>query len=130
MELLIAPRAPKQKRLRLLRIPEGIDVVMTTDSQAGDLWRVSHDRGDAMHPTQKPVELAVRAIRNSSLPGEIVLDMFGGAGFTMAGCELTGRACYTMELEPKYVAVILERMAGMNLQPELVSKPALAAHGK
>jgi DNA modification methylase len=57
----------------------------------------------------KPVELVERAIRNSSKSRDIVLDPFGGSGSTLIACEKTGRRCRTMELDPKYVDVILLR---------------------
>lgn len=50
-----------------------------------------------------------RAIRNSSKKDNIVLDTFGGSGSTLIACEQLNRACYTMELDPVYVDVIIER---------------------
>jgi DNA modification methylase len=72
-----------------------------------------------LHPTMKPVELIERLISNSSLRGENVYDMFGGSGTTLVACEQLGRQGRGLEIEPKYVAVILERMAGMGLEPRL-----------
>lgn len=63
------------------------------------------------HPTQKPVELATRAIENSTREGENVLDLFGGSGTTLIGAELTHRAAFLTELDPKYVDVIVNRYA-------------------
>ena len=60
-----------------------------------------------VHLTEKPVELAVRAIKNSSLQGENVLDLFGGSGSTLIACEQTGRKAYLMELDPLYCDVIV-----------------------
>ena len=57
----------------------------------------------------KPVALMTRAITNSSLPGNIVLDSFLGSGSTLIACEKTGRVCYGVELDPKYVDVIIKR---------------------
>ena len=51
----------------------------------------------------------MRAIENSSQPGEIVLDFFGGSGSTLLGAELTGRRCFTTELDPCYADVIVSR---------------------
>ena len=62
-----------------------------------------------LHPTMKPVPLCARLIRNSSRRGEIVLDLFGGSGSTLLACEQSGRTCYTMELDPGYCDVILQR---------------------
>jgi DNA modification methylase len=61
------------------------------------------------HATPKPIALCARAIKSSSREGEIVLDLFGGSGSTLIACEQLKRACYVMELEPKYVDVIIKR---------------------
>jgi DNA modification methylase len=81
------------------------DFNSTTES---DLWEVSKDV-QYSHPTQKPVELAVRAINNSSKPGNIVIDYFLGSGFTLIACENLGRKCRGCEIDPGYVAVTLQR---------------------
>jgi len=59
----------------------------------------------------KPVSLICNAILNSSKKNQIVLDPFGGSGSTLIACEKTNRTCYMMELEPKYIDVILQRWA-------------------
>jgi DNA modification methylase len=75
-----------------------------------DLWHVKKVSPQKMvHLTEKPVELAIRAIRNSSLQGENVLDLFGGSGSTLMGCEQTGRRAFLMELDPPYCDVIVQR---------------------
>jgi len=62
-----------------------------------------------LHPTMKPVELVERAIRNSSRPGDVVLDPFGGSGTTLIAAEKSGRQARLIELDPKYVDVIVRR---------------------
>lgn len=57
----------------------------------------------------KPVELVERAIHNSSKTKDIILDPFGGSGSTMIACEKTGRRARLIELDPKYVDVIVKR---------------------
>ena len=57
----------------------------------------------------KPVELVERAITNSSKSRDIVLDLFGGSGSTLIAAERTGRAARLMELDPRYVDVIVQR---------------------
>ena len=57
----------------------------------------------------KPVELVERAIRNSTRPGDIVLDPFGGSGTTLIAAEKSGRIGWLIELDPKYVDVIVRR---------------------
>lgn len=62
-----------------------------------------------VHLTEKPVELAARAIGYSSLPGERVLDLFGGSGSTLIAAEQSGRRALLMELDPLYCDVIVQR---------------------
>lgn len=73
-----------------------------------DVWDIAKD-SNYDHPTQKPVSLSVRAIRNSQ--PKIVIDYFAGSGSTLMGCEHTNRVCYAMELDPKYCDVIRKRYA-------------------
>jgi site-specific DNA-methyltransferase (adenine-specific) len=63
----------------------------------------------AEHPTMKPLKLLERLIKNSSRPGELVLDTFGGSGSTMMTCEQLNRTCYIMEIDPVYCDVIVKR---------------------
>jgi len=62
-----------------------------------------------VHLTEKPVDLAVRAMTYSSKPGENVLDLFGGSGSTLIAAERTGRRAYLMELDALYCDVICDR---------------------
>ena len=82
-----------------------IDVAIKNES---DLWNKAKD-SKYKHPTQKPVALATRAIKNSSREGNTVLDLFGGSGSTLIACEKLNRKCQVMELDPIYVDVIIER---------------------
>lgn len=86
------------------------------------VWNIDRPMASPEHPTMKPVELVARAIRNSSRTGEIVLDSFLGSGTTLVAAEQTGRIGYGMEIEPKYVAVTLQRLADMGLEPRLASE--------
>jgi DNA modification methylase len=80
------------------------------DRSQSDVWYASRgSTGDYVHPTQKPVELIVKAANNSSKPGDMVLDCFGGSGSTLIACEQTGRDARLMELDPKYCDVIVKR---------------------
>lgn len=77
-----------------------------------DTWIETRDRQkDYIHPTQKPVALSVRAIRYHSLPGDIVIDLFGGSGSTLMGAERLSRRARLMELDPKFVDAIRKRWA-------------------
>jgi DNA modification methylase len=79
-------------------------------NNALDLWEVKKVNPQNMvHLTEKPVELAVRAIQYSSRPGEHVLDLFGGSGSTLIAAEQTGRQAFLMELDPPYCDVIVAR---------------------
>ena len=79
-------------------------------NNATDLWPVKKVNPQNMiHLTEKPVELAVRAIQYSSKPGENVLELFGGSGSTLMACEQTDRHCYAMEIDQLYCDVIVRR---------------------
>jgi DNA modification methylase len=79
-------------------------------NNAQDLWRVKKVNPQSMiHLTEKPVELAVRAMQFSSLPGENVLDLFGGSGSTLIAAQQTNRKALLMELDPLYADVIVQR---------------------
>jgi len=73
------------------------------------VWDVKQPSINEFHPTQKPIELAMRAISNHR--ADIVLDLFGGGGSTMIACQNEDRVCRMMEIDPKYCAVILQRMS-------------------
>lgn len=72
-----------------------------------DLWEIKKDH-NYVHPTQKPVALSVRAFSNH-IKSKVVLDLFGGSGSTLIGAEETGRQAHLMELDEKYVDVIINR---------------------
>lgn len=77
---------------------------------ASDVWQVSRDPSKTyVHPTQKPVELPARAIRNSSKAGDIVFEPFSGSGSTMLACEQLDRTCYAMEIDPAYCEATIRR---------------------
>ncbi len=75
----------------------------------GDVWQIKKPVRNEYHPTMKPVELFERCLRNSSEPGDIVLDCFAGSGTTVIACEKAGRSARLMELDPKYADVIIRR---------------------
>jgi len=79
-------------------------------NNAVDVWPIKKINPQSMvHLTEKPVELAVRAMQYSSRSGENVLDLFGGSGSTLIAAEQTGRSAYLMELDPPYCDVIVQR---------------------
>jgi DNA modification methylase len=62
-----------------------------------------------LHPTMKPISLLEKILNNSTLPKHKVLDLFGGSGSTLIACEKKDRQCYMIELDPKFVQVIIKR---------------------
>jgi DNA modification methylase len=68
------------------------------------------------HPTQKPEQLVRRPILNHTARGELVYDPFLGSGTTLAAAELTERVCYGMEIDPKYVDVVIQRWQKLTRQ--------------
>ncbi len=89
---------------------EGAAHVFLGPNNATDVWSVKKVNPQSMvHLTEKPVELAVRAMQYSSREGEHVLDLFGGSGSTLIAAEQTRRKAFLMELDPLYCDVIVQR---------------------
>ena len=89
--------------------PEGAQRHWCGDRDQSDVWQIKKPQKNDLHPTMKPVELVERALRNSSRPGDVVLDPFGGSGTTLIAAEKSGRVARLMELDPKYADVIVRR---------------------
>lgn len=89
------------------------DTVWVLDEGGGSI------RKDQNHPTQKPLELFNRPILNHTKPGEMVYDPFLGSGSQLIAAHRLGRTCYGVEIEPKYVEVILRRSEAEGLAVEL-----------
>lgn len=79
------------------------------DRNQSDVWEYNKPVKNDLHPTMKPVELVERAINNSSKPGDVVLDGFGGSGSTLIAAEKAGRKARLIELDPKFCDVIVKR---------------------
>jgi len=75
-----------------------------------NIWRHNRVNSERVHNAQKPIEMVSNAIVNSSDKNQIVVDLFGGSGTTMAASHKVQRNCYMMEMEPKYCQVIIDRM--------------------
>jgi DNA modification methylase len=87
--------------------PKGSTLRWCGSSTESTLWEVKRDGRNEYHPTQKPVELAERALGNHN--AENVLDLFGGSGSTLIAAEKVGRDSFVMELDPRYCDVIVAR---------------------
>lgn len=93
-----------------------------TDQQWSTIWGIRRlQSGDMLHTMEKPVDLIRNAIELSSDVNELVADFFIGAGSTMVAAEQVRRRCYGIDIDPKYCAVTLERMADMGLEPKLTN---------
>jgi len=80
------------------------------DRHQSDVWQIPRLRWMEENHTTKPIELAVRAINNSSQSGDIILDVFGNSGITLMAAEQTGRTAYLLESDPRYCDVIVKRI--------------------
>lgn len=107
-ELYIADKPPKKRKVRRVRLEPGTRAELQQNESVSDVWFIERETG-TVHPTQKPVELAARALRNSTKDGDVVLDMFLGSGTTLIAAEQLGRRCYGFELDPSYCDAIIER---------------------
>lgn len=79
------------------------------DRKGTSVWEFDRPTKSELHPTMKPVELILKALKNSSKSEDIIYEPFGGSGSTMIACEKLNRACYSVELDPKYADVIVKR---------------------
>jgi DNA modification methylase len=79
------------------------------DKSQSTLWQEKKPAANRIHPTAKPVELVERALINSSKAGDLVVDLFGGSGSTLIGCERKARKARLMEIDPKYADCIVQR---------------------
>jgi DNA modification methylase len=90
------------------------------DRTQDSVFEVDKPHVSVTHPTSKPVELMARMITNSSRPGELVYDPFAGSGTSIVAAHQLGRIGYGCEIDPCYLAVILERLSMLGLEPELI----------
>lgn len=127
-EIYVSGSAPKGRKVRHIHIEPGKPVLVSPSGSAADnVWEVSRDNGhgrEAYHPTQKPVELARRALGNSTTEGQVVLDMFSGGASTIIAAEQTKRVGFAMDLDARYVDV------GVRRWQELTGKAATHATEK
>lgn len=80
------------------------------DRKQTTLWQIDKPRkSETGHSTQKPIECMKRPIENNSNPGQAVYEPFSGSGTTIIACEMTGRSCHAIELNPAYVDIAVRR---------------------
>lgn len=92
-------------------------------NNASDLWAVKKIPPQKLeHLTGKPAELAVRAMQYSTVPGEHVLDLFGGSGSTLIGAEQTNRRAFLMEIDTLYADVIVDRYQRFSGKPAVLTR--------
>lgn len=109
-EMVIKATSKKKKAQPILYGWNGGKHYFKDVHDEGDVWNINkHATNNMVHPTQKPLALINRAIKNSSKRGALVLDLFGGSGATLIGAYKTGRRAALMELDPKYCDVIRQR---------------------
>ena len=99
------PDIKKMKKDELIALLEEI----YSDKQSTTVMHEKKPAVSDLHPTMKPIKLLARQIKNSTKQGEIVLDTCGGSGSTLIACEQLNRTCYTMEIDPHYCDVIVDR---------------------
>ena len=80
-------------------------------------WEIEKDRNNKLHPTQKPISVPERAIKNHN--ANLIMDFFSGSGSTMVASHQLKRKCYGMELDPKYCQVIIDRMLKLDSSLEV-----------
>ena len=88
---------------------QGVHPVWAGGRDQSDVWEVPRPSDSSLHPATKPLALIERAIDNSSRPGDVVLDLFGGSGSTLIAAQRTGRLAAVLEIDPHYVDVIVTR---------------------
>jgi len=88
---------------------EGASHYFIDDRTQDTIWEYNKPKANDLHPTMKPLELVGRAIKNSSKKDDKILDLFGGSGSTLIASEQVSRSAYLMELDERYVDVIVKR---------------------
>ena len=102
---------------------EGGSHAWYSDRKQSTVLNFNKPNASKLHPTMKPVPLFDYQVKNSSKPGDAVLDLFGGSGTTMIACEQNDRDAYLMELYPKYADVIIDRWEEFTVKKaELISE--------
>jgi DNA modification methylase len=111
----------EEKNLSKLDKSDLIEIIQRLRNERNStVLREPRNSANSLHPTVKPLPLVARQIWNSSRSGEVVIELFGGSGTTLLAAEQTGRRCVATELDPKFCAVILERLTRAGLKVEKI----------
>ncbi|MFA5753588.1 MAG: DNA methyltransferase, partial [Bacteroidales bacterium] len=105
---VIEDAIPKYKQMKKDEIVKLLDEIYA-DRISTTVINEDKPSVSAEHPMMKPIKVLARMMLNSTKPGNIVMDLFGGSGSTLITAEQLGRTCYMMEFDPKYVDVIVDR---------------------
>ncbi len=112
-----------ETKLASLGKPELIAVIQALRNERDtSVIREPRGSGNALHPTVKPLPLVARQIHNNSRRGDTILELFGGSGTTILAAQQTGRRAVATELDPKFCAVILERLTIAGVPVEKISE--------
>ena len=101
---------------------EGKAHYFINDRTQSTILEFDRPKQSTLHPTMKPIDLVAKLIKNSSKENDIILDLFGGSGSTIIATEQLNRKCYTMELDPKYCDVIVQRWETMTNREAILEK--------
>jgi DNA modification methylase len=93
-----------------------------SDRTQDSVFEINRPAASPFHPTTKPIQLVARMLTNSSRKGDLIFDPFCGSGTTMLAAVQLGRKCFAVELDPRYVAVALERLSSLGLKAKLLEK--------
>ena len=102
----------------IYHISKGNDILLNEDKDEKDpltsVWYIPHSIRERLHPVQMPEKVAEKIIKLSSKEGDLVLDTFAGSGTTAVACKNLNRNYIVVELDPKYVSIINQRLAIVN----------------
>lgn len=102
-------KLPNPNSMKKAELVEYVKTLQERDYAKSTVVRCEKPTANISHPTMKPVKLIGKLMTNSSQAGDLVLDPFGGSGSTLIAAEQLGRTCYTMELDPRFCDVIIQR---------------------
>jgi DNA modification methylase len=110
---------PDMANTLVIKVPtHAVELEHVKDSET-DIWYCEKPKKNGEHPTMKPLKLISKALQNSSKRGDLVLDPFGGSGSTLMACDEMERLGRTIEFDPKYADVIVNRYRSKHGEGEI-----------